>query len=279
MRKARARDDEKAISSFNRTRKSSSAPGEKRTTHYGNIIRQYREMNAMDQRTVGEALGFSTNTISNWENGVSRPDIDAIPKLCELLHIPFPVFFDVEQDPAAPESETALIKAFRQLGEDRKQAVLQLTRHLARSEMKLHKAFNQIKASRVLPVASLSAAAGIGVPMEEVPTQERAIVADNTLSAAADFICQVNGDSMEPTYQNGDYVYVRYSKDLSYGDVGIFIVAGAAYIKEYRKSGLYSHNKAYRLMKVSADDDVRLIGQVLGRVAPEDLLENQLRNL
>ena len=49
MRTARKRENEQAIASFEKTRKSSSLPmTEKRTTHYGNVLRRYREKAGMD---------------------------------------------------------------------------------------------------------------------------------------------------------------------------------------------------------------------------------------
>ena len=281
MRKARTRDDEQAISSFERTRKSRSVPlNQKRTTHYGNTIRRYREMSGMDQKTVGESLGYSTNTISNWENGVSRPDIDAIPRLCELLRIPLNVFFDVEHDPAAPQNEIALIKDFRMLGNERQRAVLQLTHQLAKSDSQLKQAIKRLRQCISLPVQPLSAAAGTGAATDDrLPAPERIFVIENHLASVADAIYTVNGDSMEPTYRNGDLVYVQHTHEIKPKEIGIFIVSGAPYIKEYRKTGLYSHNRAYRMMKLTDDDDVRLIGKVLGRVETEDLVENELQKL
>ena len=49
MRTARKRENEQAIASFEKTRKSGSLPlTEKRTTHYGNVLRRYREKAGMD---------------------------------------------------------------------------------------------------------------------------------------------------------------------------------------------------------------------------------------
>ena len=89
----------------------------------------------------------------------------------------------------------------------------------------------------------------------------------------------IREDSMLPNYHDGDYVYVQHTNTLRYGEVGIFIVAGAPYIKEYRKSGLYSYNKNYRIMKLNEDDDVRLVGRVLGHVEEGDMLQGMLKEL
>ena len=272
MRVARVRDHEQAIASFEHTRKAKSVPlKDKRTTHYGNTIRKHREALGMDQRSVGEALGYSTNTISNWENGVSRPDIDAVTGLCALLQIPLPVFFALEQDPAVPEAEQALMRDYRSLSEDHRETVRQLTHRLAETDRAVRRSMEQLKNCVVLPVRALSAAAGTGVPADAEDTRESAFVTDNRLSRQAHSICRVNGDSMEPRFHDGDQVYVQNAESLAYGEVGIFLVNGALYIKEYRKNGLYSSNRAYRMMKITADDDVRMVGRVLGRVEEQDL--------
>ena len=281
MRKARSKDEEQAIAAFERTRKSRSVPlKEKKTTHYGNTLRQYREKAGMDQRYVGEAIGYSTNTISNWENGVSRPDIDAVPKLCQLLHIPLPVFFDIESDPSVPDDENQLLNEFRTLNEEHRQTVVQLARRLVKSETHVRKTVKKLMDCILLPLQPVSAAAGTGMPADDISSKpDRVFVTDNRLARQADAVYLVNGDSMEPKYNNGDHVYVEYVNELKYGDVGIFIVSGAQYIKEYRKSGLYSYNRNYRIMKLSDDDDVRLIGRVLGRVEADELMDSVLKEL
>ena len=280
MRKARSKDEVQAIASFEKTRKARSVPNaEKKTTHYGNVIRQYREKQGMDQRSVGEALGYSTNTISNWENGVSRPDIDAVPQLCVLLGIPLTEFFDMDHDPAAPENESQLLKDYRSLNQDQQQTVAMLAKRLAKNEAHVKKTIRKLKECIMLPVHPLSAAAGIGTPMEDTCKPGSAFVTENRLSRQSDAIYFINGDSMEPTYHNGDHVYVQHASELNYGEIGIFIVSGVTYIKEFRKSGLYSHNRSYRIMKLTDDDNVHLVGRVLGRVESEDMMDNALLEL
>ncbi|TGE35924.1 XRE family transcriptional regulator [Desulfosporosinus fructosivorans] len=53
-----------------------------------NIIRTYRLKMNLSQRELAHTLGKSKNVISNWENGVNKPDADMIEKLCAILNIP-----------------------------------------------------------------------------------------------------------------------------------------------------------------------------------------------
>ena len=273
MRTARKRENEQAIASFEKTRKSGSLPmTEKRTTHYGNVLRRYREKAGMDQGSVGRAIGYSTNTISNWENGVSRPDIDAIPKLCTLLKIPLTVFFGIDGDPAAPAQEQQLLSDYRSLTASRKKMAAQILHQLADDEKTLQAALQDLRRRRSLPHQALSAAAGVGVPMEEDTAETKMmLVRDTPLSRRADEIFTVNGRSMEPDYPDGSCVYVRHADHVKPGEVGIFRVSGSLMIKEYQLKGLKSRNPAFRMIRPTDDDHVQCIGLVLGLVPQEDI--------
>lgn len=80
----------------------------------------------------------------------------------------------------------------------------------------------------------------------------------------ADFIIGVNGDSMEPTYCDGDKVYVEKRQVVEVGDIGIFMVNNECFIKEAGRDGLISHNKKYRM--IPGSEHIICVGKVLGRV-------------
>ena len=78
---------------------------------------------------------------------------------------------------------------------------------------------------------------------------------------------------MEPTFPDGSMVFVERTTpdELSYGDTVACIVAGTPYVKIYEKDGLHSINPKYKPMHISDDDNMRLIGRVVGLVPEEDL--------
>ena len=82
--------------------------------------------------------------------------------------------------------------------------------------------------------------------------------------ANADFALSVSGDSMEPTFHDGDKVFVEETNTLNIGDIGIFYYDGDVYIKEYGEKGLISHNEKYKLIRGS--ENMRVLGKVLGTV-------------
>lgn len=80
-----------------------------------------------------------------------------------------------------------------------------------------------------------------------------------------DYILRISGDSMEPEFSDGDYVYVNRTEHLDYGEVGIFVARGSVYMKEYTKGGLRSFNENYKLIPPTAD--IRCLGRVIGKVS------------
>ena len=86
------------------------------------------------------------------------------------------------------------------------------------------------------------------------------------MTEAADEIIRVNGNSMEPTFTDGDMVLVKHTSGIRPGEIGVFICNDTGYIKEYRKDGLHSHNPAYKTITFTENEAVRCIGKVLGRV-------------
>ena len=55
----------------------------------GQTIQKLRLAHGISQKTLGEKLGCSQRTISDWENGNTEPNIDAIKKLVALFDVSY----------------------------------------------------------------------------------------------------------------------------------------------------------------------------------------------
>lgn len=108
------------------------------------------------------------------------------------------------------------------------------------------------------PYIGKLAAAGGSVFSDDIPV--RVIQAKPVLNA--ELIVGVNGDSMEPTFHDGDLVYVERTHDVQIGEIGIFQRGNEFFIKELSAEGLVSHNKAYEIMT----GPFLCVGKVLGVV-------------
>ena len=69
---------------------------------------------------------------------------------------------------------------------------------------------------------------------------------------------------MEPTYHDGDKVFVEKCDSVDVGEVGIFVVNGDVYIKELGNKCLISHNEKYKPIRISESDSVYCCGRVIG---------------
>ena len=113
--------------------------------------------------------------------------------------------------------------------------------------------------------SALPASAGAGeflseenIEMREFPDCENA--------RRADIVIPVSGDSMEPMFSDGDELYVRLQPAVEAGEIGIFIVEGKGYVKEYAEDRLISLNPDYDDVFPSEYGECRCVGKVLGKV-------------
>ena len=60
------------------------------------VIYKNRKKKQMTQEHLANQIEVSNKTISNWERGVTYPDILIVPKLCEVLDITINELFDVD---------------------------------------------------------------------------------------------------------------------------------------------------------------------------------------
>ncbi len=67
----------------------------------GDTIKKYRIHKKLTQQELSVELNkaninVGASTISNWENGVSNPDLNAIIELCKILEIDGNIFLNLE---------------------------------------------------------------------------------------------------------------------------------------------------------------------------------------
>ncbi len=53
----------------------------------GPRLRKYREAQNLNQKEFAKLIGVSNSRVSNWEQGLNRPDVDTLSKICEVLKV------------------------------------------------------------------------------------------------------------------------------------------------------------------------------------------------
>lgn len=244
----------------------------------------------LKQNEVATKIGVKANTLSNYENGVSEPDIDTFCALCDIYKLdPSDILGEAyglgiqENSFKIRPSEIEHIKKYRFISEYSPEGINVVDTILNRE----YAIANHIKELRNRPATMIGispdgsedrmrffsyyqrmASAGSGEFLfPDIPTDVIA-VPDTPLSRRADFVIGVNGQSMEPTYFNGDKVLVEKTNNVLIGEIGIFIIGTECFIKEAGKDRLISHNGDKEKYPDIIPDERRIdtVGRVLGKI-------------
>ncbi|HEM6012254.1 TPA: helix-turn-helix transcriptional regulator [Streptococcus suis] len=240
----------------------------------GNAIKDLRKSKKLTQKQLSELTGYKQNTISNHENGNRQLDENDIRVYAKALDVSPQTLFDKTN----PRLSTIPSTTPKTVSDD----VLRLDRDLHSNN---HKSWirygntlldkqntvtdskntvNELQATyHTYNYYDQPASAGTGQYLNDVKVE----TIELPIEVDADFVVPIYGDSMEPEYHSGDYVFVKLSVDLSDGDIGVFAYNGEAYIKQLRitDQGAYLHslNPDYDNIPITADTDFRTIGEVV----------------
>lgn len=235
---------------------------------FGDKLKKARISAKLKQSDLAKILDTTNTTISNWENNVSKPDVDTIEYICGALNVPASYFFNTPDSvtPILTITEQAHIKKYRTLDEHGKKAV----------DCILNVEYERVEATRtpVIPISNIitlsefeqPVSAGKGVYLGDGSQTITREVPSNELTSKADFILRVSGDSMEPEFSNDDRILIKRQCDLKAGDIGIFILNGEGYVKKYMGDKLVSLNPDYKDIYFSEYDNIECKGLVLGKL-------------
>ena len=80
----------------------------------GNRIRKYRESRGLSQKELAQLINVSNSRVSNWEQGINRPDVDIFANICMVLKVSPSELLDVRLSPDdLNDQERSVIKAYR----------------------------------------------------------------------------------------------------------------------------------------------------------------------
>lgn len=270
MAKGTKRSDGDNVVSFRATsgigRPSVENPGE-----YAARIRQSRMAAGLNQAQLAAMIGITSGSVANWENGVRRPDIDMLKRLCIALNVSADELLGIHQKNRLPsEEEMEFLKCCR--GLSRHDRVL-LDALIDKMHADSFEEFRRTYKNRFLHRAlnPLRVCAGTGADLSDSGAMNRILVRNTDETFACDEILTITGDSMEPDYHDGDRVLVEHAPSIDPGEVGIFVIAGEGVIKVYQEDGLYPLNPSYKVIHPTEDDNARCVGRVIGILTPDML--------
>ncbi len=257
-------------------------------------LRYYLSKYEMTQLELSKRLGVGTTSVYNWTNGIKTPRMDKVDAMCKIFncnrsdlmeeHKP-----EIQSEPdytntATPEEFEYLVKKYRLLdptGKEHVDTVLEwevvhqkaISEKDARiTEMEMRPValtgFNSLlsevgAAVRIIQYYRCPASAGTGqVVFDDAPV-DRIEIPDIQKYKRVSYAVSVNGDSMEPLYDDGDILLIEPTCELSIGEIGIFIVGSEAFVKELGDGELISLNADYN--NIPLTEDSKCMGRVVGK--------------
>ena len=227
-------------------------------------LKAIRNQKKVTQKEAADALGISPNTYKNYEQGMREPNNDMLCKLADYFQVTTdyllgrapqtdPIQLLMSQTVLTPQE---LEEQFNALPEDLQAIVLALIK-----AMKARRAAMQQNRPSIQMRKHLNkAAAGFGYDLASTDEWTEITVIDTPQARSADFAVEVEGDSMEPDFHDGDIVLVKKDPDVQVGEVGLFVLDGMGYIKERGSKCLISRNPDYP----DIEGEARCVGLVVG---------------
>ncbi len=201
----------------------------------GTRLAQARRAAGMNQRAVAEALLRCDITLtaaasSRWEKCDTRPNAIQLLALCDLYAIENPLAFFLGRD-EKPANELnpqgcSLLDAIERALIASGQYTLSPT---PRNEEPA-----EIIEIRRMRISRCAASAGTGQFLDD-DSFELLDFPATQIPPRAEFGIRIAGDSMEPYYTDGQIVWVEQCHRLKPGEVGIFMLDGDGYIKQYHE--------------------------------------------
>ena len=90
-------------------------------------LKAARKQKGLSQAELGKLLGVQAQTIGRWETGKSKPNLETVNKLCEILDVTLHYFISEEHvDYQLNLEEAFIVNKFRELNDDGKQMIISL---------------------------------------------------------------------------------------------------------------------------------------------------------
>lgn len=235
---------------------------------FNDRLKEARVACGLTQEQLALQIGVAKSTVTGYEKGNSEPNMLTVQKIMQALNIDANFLWQDEMlhttQLVITLDEKEHIKKYRALDRHGKKAIDQLLdieyTRLVEQSLQVEEAPASYLYTKTEYLTGLSAGTGLFV-FDDIPTQ---VINVPEMYKDADFVIGVSGDSMQPTYYDGDKVAVKKCPCINEGEIGVFMIEGNGYIKELGDDRLISHNKKFEDIELT--DSTVCIGKVLGRL-------------
>lgn len=236
---------------------------------FGEIIQQALKDRRISQAALADMLGVSRNTVNNWVADRYKPEHDLIVELCGILGLTLNELYGTDGTDDLSRTEKAMIGNYRLLSDTGRRAVVKIVADILDEEIAAQDEYLR-ESFMIIEAPKTKAAAGQGCAFTDLPS-EHVFIRRNHINSKADAMIEVSGDSMLPVYEDGDFVYIRYADTAYPGQDVVCSSANGGIIKRVTSDyKLMSVNPALPFGEKGEDDNIRIVGVVLGIADPRD---------
>lgn len=221
-------------------------------------IRRFLKDSNMSQKKLAELINIKPSTLSDYLNLRSNPSHGVIQRIADVFGVGKSDIDTTYKD------NNDITSIYNKLTPPRQKRVLDFaTEQLDEQNNKvLHINSHNVISEEVAVYGYASAGTGETlIDGVEFTTQYNGHIPNH------DFALQVNGDSMEPMFEDKEIIFIDKTKQINSGQIGIFVIDGEAYLKKVfiNEEGirLVSLNSKYPDLFFDKNNDIKVAGKVI----------------
>lgn len=221
------------------------------------------------QEQLANKLGVAKSTLSGYESGNRDPSMYTISKMMEILNVDANFLWQDDTDFPMQVSyeEIKHIEKYRALDQYGQETVSYILDRETERVKQIEQAASTTSApaaTRMINYYYRLASAGTGQIIFDMPPTKRIEIPDIAEFRKADYAIGVNGNSMEPTYYDGDTLLVEMTDNIEIGEIGIFSVNNECFVKKLGENELISLNT--ESSNIPLNETARCMGRVVGKL-------------
>lgn len=230
--------------------------------YIGNKIRYYRTSKNYTQEELAKKINTKKATISNYETGYRSPQQDMLFQIANVLDISINDLFP----DTTSEKDTSIESIYNQLELPRQAKVYSFAEHQLKEQnnpkVQSLSEYKEKKQPQEIHLQS-KVSAGRGV-VDLDPNSTDTITYYGKLPKHFDMAFKVDGNSMEPVFEDGDIIFVEKMDEIINGALMVVTIEDEAFIKK-----VYLDDDCIRLVSLNKEyDDIRATEgiNVIGKV-------------
>lgn len=241
----------------------------------GDTLKRLRTKKGLTSEELCSKIGIKGGSYRNYERNDRKPDYDTLVKLADFYGVttdyllgrptaqpPTDALERLFTEKSFSALEEELLRKYMELPHEARQAVVRFINDATAKALQ-RKNGTAPQKLLVMKRSLHKVSAGTGYDLNDSDAWETVTVKDTDDSRKADFLLEIEGNSMETTFHDGETVCVQQTPCVEVGEIGVFWVDGCGYIKELGNGCLISHNSSYDPIPLQGTDN-RCIGRVLG---------------